>query len=88
MVRVTMAAVIAAALAGGTAYAAETAGGEAQAPACRKAEINPVTGFVFCIDPLGAAVEKPPEDIAPPCNDADSRGQWSWGPNCRQVPQG
>ena len=25
------------------------------APACKTAEVNPVTGHVFCIDPLGRA---------------------------------
>lgn len=34
---------------------------EAPPPECRKAEINPVTGHVLCIDPLGAPVEAPPE---------------------------
>ncbi|MET0667030.1 MAG: hypothetical protein ABWZ01_00775, partial [Methyloceanibacter sp.] len=35
---------------------------------CQVAEVNPVTGHVFCIKPQGAPVEPPPEDIAPPCN--------------------
>src|SRR5262249_48700170 len=30
------------------------------APACRKAEVNPVTGHVLCIDPIGAPVQAPP----------------------------
>ncbi|MEZ5827800.1 MAG: hypothetical protein R3D01_05170 [Hyphomicrobiales bacterium] len=30
----------------------------------KRAEINPVTGHVMCIDPLGAEVEALPEDIA------------------------
>jgi hypothetical protein len=60
---------------------------ETNAPACKRAEINPVTGHVFCIDPLGAAVEAPPEDIRPKCQ-MQSRGQWSWGPNCEPVPEG
>ncbi len=54
-------------------------------PVCRKAEINPVTGHVFCIDPKGAAVPPPPEDIAPACNEDESRGQWTWSPNCRPA---
>jgi len=29
-------------------------------PACITAEVNPVTGHVLCIEPLGAAVEPPP----------------------------
>jgi hypothetical protein len=64
------------------AITAAGAAEEAQAPKCRKAEINPVTGHVLCIDPLGAPVEAPPEEAKPPCKSEDARGQWSWGPNC------
>jgi len=42
----------------GGGAAAETAE-EAPQPKCRKAEINPITGHVLCIDPLGAPVEPP-----------------------------
>ena len=49
---------------------------------CLKAEVNPVTGHVFCIDPLGAAVEPPPPEAALPCKPEQSRGQWAWAPNC------
>lgn len=59
----------------------------AAAAKCRKAEINPVTGHVLCIDPLGAAVEAAPADIAPPCKADESRGQWSWAPNCAPQPE-
>lgn len=52
---------------------------------CRKAEINPVTGHVLCIEPRGAVVPPPPEDIAPACNADESRGQWTWSPNCRPA---
>ena len=31
--------------------------GQDSAPKCRKAEVNPVTGHVLCIDPLGAPVD-------------------------------
>lgn len=55
---------------------------------CQVAEINPVTGHVFCIKPQGAPVEAPPEDIAPPCNADASRGQWTWEPTCKPTPQG
>ena len=44
-----------------------TAPGDAVAPKCLKAEVNPVTGHVLCIDPLGAAVEPPPPEAALPC---------------------
>ena len=59
----------------------------AAAPTCKTAEINPVTGHVFCIDPIGAPVEAPPESVRPEC-EAKSRGQWSWAPNCAPVPKG
>ncbi|HSH62575.1 hypothetical protein [Methyloceanibacter sp.] len=55
---------------------------------CQVAEVNPVTGHVFCIKPQGAPVEPPPEDIAPPCNAEASRGQWSWEPTCKPAPKG
>jgi hypothetical protein len=66
-------------LAGATAAAAAD---EAPPPKCRKAEINPVTGHVLCIDPLGAPVEAPPEEAKPRCKPEDARGQWSFGPAC------
>src|SRR5262245_44738001 len=48
-----------AALAGAIA-ASEGDPASTAAPACRKAEVNPVTGHVLCIDPIGAPVEAPP----------------------------
>jgi hypothetical protein len=66
---------------------AETAE-QAPAPKCKTAEINPVTGHVFCIDPVGAAVEAPPSDIAPDCKADESRGQWTWAPTCKDRPDG
>jgi hypothetical protein len=70
----------------GSAAAAQTA---KQAPqqTCLKAEINPVTGHVLCIDPLGAPVEPPPEALRPTCKE-EARGQWSYGPNCVPEPGG
>ena len=49
------------AAAGGQAFA-ESAGdaGPTAASKCLKAEVNPVTGHVLCIDPIGAPVEPPP----------------------------
>lgn len=57
-------------------------------PKCLKAEINPVTGHVLCIDPLGAPVEPPPTEAKLPCKPEDARGQWSYGPNCTPEPGG
>ena len=56
-------------------------------PKCVTAEINPVTGHVLCINPLGAPVEAPPEEAKLPCKQ-DSRGQWTWSPNCTPVLEG
>jgi hypothetical protein len=58
-------------------------------PACIKAEVNPVTGHVLCIEPLGAAVEPPPPEAALPCKrPEDVRGQWSYSPNCTPEVEG
>jgi hypothetical protein len=71
----------------GTA-SAEPAGQPAQ-PQCRKAEINPVTGHLLCLDPLGAPVEPPPPEAKLPCKKPEeARGQWSYGPNCTQEIEG
>lgn len=69
------------------AAAAETAD-KAAAPKCVTAEVNPVTGHVFCIEPLGAPVEPPAPEAALPCKADDARGQWSWGPSCTPEPEG
>jgi hypothetical protein len=65
---------------------AESAAPKAE-PKCLTAEINPVTGHVLCINPLGAPVEAPP-DAKLPCKPEDARGQWSYGPNCTPTPEG
>jgi len=67
------------------AAAAENSEPAAQ-PKCLKAEINPVTGHVLCIDPLGAAVEPLAPEAAPNCKPEDVRGQWSYGPACTPEP--
>ena len=75
------------ALAGGAA-SAEPADQPA-APKCLKAEVNPVSGHVLCIDPLGAAVEPPPPEAALPCKKPEEvRGQWSYSPNCMPEIEG
>jgi hypothetical protein len=78
--RVILSAAIVFGLAGGATAAGTTE--PAPPPKCLKAEINPVTGHVLCIDPLGALVEAPPEEAKPRCKPEDARGQWSYGPAC------
>ena len=74
-------------LAGGIASAAPAE--PAAKPKCLKAEVNPVTGHVLCIEPLGAAVEPPPPEAALPCKKPeDARGQWSYSPNCTPEVEG
>jgi hypothetical protein len=54
------------------------------APVCKRAEVNPVTGHVLCVDPLGAAVAPPPK--ADPCKaDAHSGEDWTWRPSCTET---
>jgi hypothetical protein len=67
-------------------HAAETTAPAPQAK-CQKAEINPVTGHVFCFEPLGAPVQAPPGEAKQTC-EQDSRGQWVWAPNCAPTPEG
>jgi hypothetical protein len=71
---------------------AEDAAADAKPPAqpvCKRAEINPVTGAVLCIDPLGAPVEAPPPEDAPPCKPGQHKGEaWTWGPTCSETPEG
>jgi hypothetical protein len=74
-------------LAAASAAAAENSDQAAQAK-CETAEINPVTGHVFCIKPLGAPVEAPPAEDKPNCKPEDARGQWSYGPACTVEPGG
>ena len=72
--------------------AAQAAQEAASPPACRTAEINPVTGYTFCIDPLGAPVEAPPDAWIPSCKDearqeqTGSAGSWTYAPNCTKTP--
>jgi hypothetical protein len=86
MWRVVIGVLFGMALIAGTA-AAENSEPAAQ-PKCLKAEINPVTGHVLCIDPLGAPVEPLPLEAASPCKPEDTRGQWSYGPACTVEPGG
>ena len=54
--------------------------------ACITAEVNPVTGHVLCIEPLGAAVE-PPRPRRPESG-RNVRGQWIYSPNCTPEVEG
>jgi hypothetical protein len=68
---------------------AEAADDAQPAAKCLKAEINPVTGHALCIDPLGAPVEPPPDEAKLPCpKPEESRGQWSYAPNCAPQVEG
>jgi hypothetical protein len=70
---------------GDRAVSAGTAGAAKSATeTCRKAEVNPVTGHVFCFDPIGAPAEAPPAAAEIPCRaDAHSGAGWSWSPKCK-----
>jgi hypothetical protein len=57
--------------------------GDESAPACKTAEVNPVTGHVFCIDPLGAEVAPPP--AADPCKPDRDDADWTWAPSCAEA---
>jgi hypothetical protein len=75
----------------GLASMASVAAAETSEPAappkCEMAEINPVTGHVLCIKPLGAPVEAPSPEAKAPCKHEDARGQWSYGPACTPEPE-
>ena len=56
---------------------------------CLKAEVNPVTGHVLCIDPLGAPVEPPPSASDVPCKPGAHADQaWTWRPKCKSEKPG
>ena len=64
-------------------------GAKAAAPTCLTAEINPVTGHVLCINPLGAAVAPPPPSVLLPCKPGPHTDEaWSYRPNCKSDPAG
>jgi len=68
--------------------AAEEGAAPVPGPKCLKAEINPVTGHILCIDPLGAPVKPPADQAKLPCKPEQVRGQWTYGPDCTPVPDG
>lgn len=65
---------------------------EDQAPACKKAEVNPVTGHVLCVDPLGAPVAPAPK--ADPCRtgegapDTSKDADFTFRPTCTEEGEG
>ncbi|ODR98412.1 hypothetical protein AUC68_08190 [Methyloceanibacter methanicus] len=65
---------------------AAPAGAEEAAPVCKRAEVNPVTGHVLCVDPLGAPVAPAPK--ADPCKtgaeapDPSQDADFTWRPTC------
>jgi hypothetical protein len=70
----------------GAASAGEPAGEGTGAPAaqtCQVAEVNPVTGHVFCIRPLGAPVEAPKRDDIGCKEETREAAEWTWGPKCK-----
>ena len=77
--------VVLVALAGSALAAGDT---DSQATKCLKAEVNPVTGHVLCIDPLGASVDAPPSDALSPCQPLKHDGDFTYAPNCKDKPSG
>ena len=68
------------------AQAGEPAEGSAapdEAQTCQVAEVNPVTGHVFCIKPHGAPVEAPTRDDIGCKEETREAADWSWGPRCK-----
>ena len=68
------------------AAAAETPA-PAAPPKCVTAEINPVTGHVLCIEPLGAPVEAPP-DAKLPCKRKTRAASGATAPTARPRRRG
>jgi hypothetical protein len=71
-----------------TSAAGQAAGADPASPvapqACLEAEVNPVTGHAFCVNPRGALVEPPPAASELPCSpDARTPGTWTYGPKCK-----
>jgi hypothetical protein len=62
-------------------------GQDAATPAkCLKAEVNPVTGHVLCVEPLGAPVDPAPSAAENPCRENPrAEGDWSFTPTCQTA---
>jgi hypothetical protein len=65
------------------AKAADEPAKAAPAEKCLIAEVNPVTGAVYCIKPPGAPVEAPPAADTPCKPHARMQEEWTWQPNCK-----
>jgi hypothetical protein len=67
---------------------ASAAGGQdaATQPKCLKAEVNPVTGHVLCVEPLGAPVDPAPSAAENPCRENPrAEADWSFTPTCQKA---
>jgi hypothetical protein len=65
MERLTVVALLGGIAIASTIYAmAESSGDQAKRAKCEFAEVNPVTGFVGCIEPIGAPVAPPPAEAS------------------------
>ena len=82
MRHLVLSATILTALIGGAAAAGTVE--KTSPPKCLKAEINPFTGRVVCINPVGAPVEEPPEDAKLRCWSEARQGHS--GPGCAREP--
>ena len=68
-----------------SATAADAEGSGAQ-PKCLKAEVNPVTGHVLCVEPLGAPVDPAPSAAENPCRENPrAEDDWSFTPTCQPA---
>lgn len=72
--------------------AEEAAAGSLKKPVCKRAEVNPVTGHVLCVDPLGAPVAPAPK--ADPCKsgadapDSSKDAEFTFRPTCTEQREG
>ena len=70
-------------LSSAAAVEADAAGTQAK---CLKAEVNPVTGHVLCVEPLGAPVGPAPSAAENPCRENPrAEGDWSFTPTCHPA---
>jgi len=62
------------------------------ASACKRAEVNRVTGYTSCVDPLGAPVAPPPKadpfKTGPEAPDPYKDADFTWRPTCTEEGEG